>query len=359
MRGVNHQLLSNKSLDNLGKALKQYSVELANDGIDINHFTIIDVIDDFEEVRKLLGHQKIILYSGSYGTRVALLYSYRYPDAIKRSLMVGVNPPGYCMWYPENTNLIIHTYDSIYTAQSGSVDISIEESIRKSFERMPQRWSFFKLDAGKIKAATFFLLFDKKNAVMVFDAYRRAALKDDYSGLYLMQLACDYVPGLNYGDLFSKAVSADFNAEIDYRQLFRINDLEIGAPASLLYWGVSNNWPIKLIDEEYRKPRRSNTETLLISGNLDITNPPLVAKEKLLPYLQNGKQVILKDMAHCGDLMYLQYDAYTHMVLRFIDDGIVDTSKFKHDPVCFKTKKSFNKIAKMYYPVVLILSLLK
>ena len=46
---------------------------------------------------------------------------------------------------------------------------------------------------------------------MVFEAYRKAALKGDYSGLYLMQPAYDYlVPGMfTRGDLFNKGASAD------------------------------------------------------------------------------------------------------------------------------------------------------
>jgi hypothetical protein len=76
-----------------------------------------------------------------------------------------------------------------------------------AFVQMPKRWSCFRLEAEKIKAASFVLLFEKKNAIMVFDAYRRAALKKDYSGLYLMQLASNYIfpKVFVYGDLFSKA----------------------------------------------------------------------------------------------------------------------------------------------------------
>jgi pimeloyl-ACP methyl ester carboxylesterase len=359
IKGLHHKMLSNESLDNLGLHMKQYNDELIKQGIDINNFTITDVVDDFEDVRKQLGYTKVNILSGSYGTRVALLYSYRYPNSIKRSLMVGINPPGHCVWMPEYTTRIIKTYDSIFKAQTKTNDLSIEESIRLAFVQMPKRWSFFRLDADKIKAASFVLLFEKKNAIMVFDAYRKAALKKDYSGLYLMQLACDYLfPRIFvYGDLFCKAVSADFDPAINYRQLYRPDSNALGSPLSMLFWGSSASWPMKMIDEEYRKPKKNNTETLMISGNLDIANPAEIATKELLPYLPNGKQIILKDMSHVGDLIYLQHDAFKHMALKFFDEGAVDTSLFKNDPVSFKPKKSFNKMAKVYYPLVLILSL--
>jgi pimeloyl-ACP methyl ester carboxylesterase len=134
-------------------------------------------VDDFEDVRKQLGHQQIHLYSGSYGTRIAFLYTCKYPAAVKRSFMFGINPPGRCIWYAEDLRRIIGTYDSLYKAQTGQVGVSIEESIRQSFERMPERWTIFKLDADKIRTATFFMMFTRENAVSVLSAYKKAALK--------------------------------------------------------------------------------------------------------------------------------------------------------------------------------------
>jgi pimeloyl-ACP methyl ester carboxylesterase len=361
MLGLHHRMLSTESLDYIGSCMKQYYEKLRKQGIDVNNFTMIDVIDDFEDIRKQLGYSKINLLSGSYGTRVALLYSYRYPDAIKRSLMVGINPPGNFIWWPENTSHIIKTYDSICKKQSSAGDISIEESIRLAITQMPKRWSFFKLDADKIKVASFLLLFDKNNATMVFDAYSKAALKKDYSGLYLMQLMCDYIlpKAMVWGDAFSKSLSADFDPAVNYQQSFRPDSTSIGAPVSLLLFGSAINWPMKMIAEEYRKPRISKTETLMIGGNLDISAPAKNATIELLPYLPNGNQVILKDMSHCGNLFWLQWGAFKHMALRFFDEGEVDTTLFKHDPVSFKSRKSFNKMAKWYYPVVLIMSIIK
>jgi hypothetical protein len=263
--------------------------------------------------------------------------------------MLGVNPPGHFLWYPENTADIIKTYDSIYTTQSTAESISIEESIRLAFIQKPEQLSLFRLDSDKIKAASFLLLLSKKSAVMVFDTYRKAALKKDYSGLYLMQLAYDYlIPKmmLPMGDCISKSVSADYDPAINYRQLFRPDSASIGAPMSLLSWGGFGKFPIKMIDEEYRKPKTSYTETLMISGNLDNSTPAEIAADELLPWLPNGKQIILEDMAHCGDLIWLQHNAYKHMVLKYFDEGVVDATQFKHDPVSFKPEKSISRIAK-------------
>ena len=51
-----------------------------------------DYIDDLERVRKALGHDKINVWGGSYGSRVALRYMKRYPQKIRVAVLDGVAP---------------------------------------------------------------------------------------------------------------------------------------------------------------------------------------------------------------------------------------------------------------------------
>ena len=359
LRGKHHQMFSDESIENSGKALNKFYTDLKDKGIDINNYTITDVIDDFEDVKKQLGHDKINLYSGSYGTRVALLYSYKYPESVKRSFMYGINPPGRCVWYPDDLKRIIRRYDSLYTVQYGDQEKTIEECISTSFEKMPRRWTVFKLDADKIRLASFFLMFQKNDAISVFAAYRKAAVKGDYSGLYLLQLAADYVPPLNMFDLINKAASADYDSTINYKELGRAVNYDLGSPGTALYWSLCKYWPVELIQDEYRFTQENHTETLLVSGSLDVTDPPWIPENELMKYLPAGRRVILKEMAHCGDMGGLQHDAFVNMVQKFFNEGITDTSGFRYDPVSFEPGKNFNKMAKVFYPLVLILSILR
>ena len=64
-----------KSLENI----KQCAQDLTNQGIDLEGYTMLEVIDDMEAARKLLGYNKIHLLSQSYGTRLAQIYAHRYP----------------------------------------------------------------------------------------------------------------------------------------------------------------------------------------------------------------------------------------------------------------------------------------
>jgi pimeloyl-ACP methyl ester carboxylesterase len=360
IRGVGHSLFSEKSIENLQKSTTKYIDGLKKKNIDLKNFTIVDVLNDFEEARKMLGYEKINLLSISYGTRCALLYGYKYPQSVNKSVMIGVNPPGHFVWWPEKTEHIISKYDSLYHLKEPD-GLSIEKSIELSFEKMPKKWSLFTLNPEKIKAVSFVLMYSKTNAVKMFDSYQMAAKKGDYSGLYFMQLAYDYLlPGLfTWGDFFNKGMSADFDKNLNYIDLFQPDKSKIGAPLSLLIWGGGLLWDNVLIEEEYRKVQYSDVQTLMIGGNLDVSTPPEYATEKLLPYMANAQQVILKEMAHVDDIMWLQKEAFNNLVSKYYLSGSIDTTMYVYDNVEFKTKGSFNRIAKSWYPIVLIMSLLK
>ncbi len=53
-----------------------------------------------EDARRALDYDRINLLSSSYGTRLAMIYAWMYPTIIHRSAMIGVNPPGHFVWYP-------------------------------------------------------------------------------------------------------------------------------------------------------------------------------------------------------------------------------------------------------------------
>jgi pimeloyl-ACP methyl ester carboxylesterase len=357
IKGKGAQLLSDESLDNATHIIKKYANEIKEKGFNLTKYTILDVIDDMEYARKALQMPKINLYSVSYGTRVALLYGYKYPNSINRSVMVGANPPGHFKWYPQKTEQLLDKYDSLYKAQN--LPGSIKESMKKAFAQMPKRWAGFKLDADKIKAATFSFIYDVDAAAMVFDAYFKVAQKHDYSGLYLLQLLFDISMTKNnlWGDMLAKGLSADFEPNINYREWHHSSgkNTVLGPNISLLLWNLADGWKPELIPEEYRKVQLSNVETLIISGNLDNSTPADFATEKLLPSLPNGQQVILKDYSHVMTDNH-QKDQIRAMMAQYYKTGQADTSNIKYQPINFKPKKSINKMAKWGYPVWAVLS---
>src|SRR5262249_10892415 len=99
-------------------------------------------------------------------------------------------------------------------------------------------------------------------------------------------------------------------------------------------------WPASPRENEYSRMRRSDVETLLIGGALDFATPPQVAARKLLPYLPNGRQVVLPGFGHTDSFWADQPDAGTHLTNTFIDSGRVDTSQYTPQRVDFTPEVS-------------------
>jgi pimeloyl-ACP methyl ester carboxylesterase len=342
-KGLRHQLLSDQSLDHIQRKMNAYLTELQQKGIDLNKYTMLDVIDDIEYARQALGYKKVNLLSVSYGTRVALLYSYRYPQALNRTVMIGPNPPGHFIWQAQKTDEILDRYDSLYQAQNRSdYQGSIKGAMTRAFQKMPKRWSVYKLDADKIKVGTFAALFSTEFAAMAFDYYFKAANDGDYSGLYLIQLLVDTGEPI-IGDMYVKAVSADFQADVDYRKTFRASQTVLGGNASLLYWGIAGKWSQNLLPEEYRTCRVTPLPTLVISGHLDVSTPADFATEELMPFLSNGQHVSLANLSHAD--IFRKAMRTPDFLSSYYDSGEVKAALVEtNNEVNFVPEKKFSKL---------------
>ncbi|MFH0990050.1 MAG: alpha/beta hydrolase [bacterium] len=344
-------LLGEESMKTIGRAWSASAKRLTAQGIDLNGYTMLEVIEDNESVRKVLGYERINLISGSYGTRVAYLYGLKYPNSIYRSVMISVNPPGRFVWEPQMIDTQLKHYAALWSRDSilSFRSPDLYTAMRTVLNAMPRTWLAFSINPEKVKVVTFALLFHRNTAAMVFDAYVAAA-QGDPSGLALMSLAYDYiVPSLmTWGDLASKAVSADFDSARNYCADIDPSDMPLGSPMSKLLWGPLNYgcWPMEQLPEEFRKPQQSYVETLLMSGSVDFSTPAEFATKELLPYLKYGKQVILSECGHVNDVLYVNPENTRRILTSYYDTGTPNTSMNVYIPMDFSVRWGFPVIAK-------------
>jgi pimeloyl-ACP methyl ester carboxylesterase len=345
-------LLGEESMKTIGRAWVASAKRLTSQGIDLDGYTMIEVIEDNEAVRKALGYERINLISESYGTRVAYLYGLKHPGSINRSVMIGANPPGRFGWNPEMIDTQLKRY-SVLWSQDSVMSLKSKDlyaDMQTVLNNMPRKWLLLSIDPGKVKVVTFCLLFQRKTAAMVFDTYV-AAKQGDPSGLALMSLAYDYVlPSMfTWGDLASKAVSADFDSTHNYSLEMEPPGLPLGSPLSKLLWGPLQygRWPTQQLPDEFRQLRNSDVETLLLSGSMDFSTPAENATKEFLPYLKNGKQVILSEYGHVGDVMYINRDNTRRMISSFYHTGVVDTSMNAYNKMDFNVSWGFPTLAKV------------
>jgi pimeloyl-ACP methyl ester carboxylesterase len=88
-------LLSDASLESYGAAGARCAERLQGSGVDLAGYTMTETINDMEDTRMAMGYERINLLGASYGTRLAMIYEWMYPESLFRIVMAAVNPPGH------------------------------------------------------------------------------------------------------------------------------------------------------------------------------------------------------------------------------------------------------------------------
>lgn len=349
--GDGRSVSSDESLAMMTDAVRACRERLESAGVDLTGYTMQAVVEDVEAARVALGYERVNLLSESYGTRVAQIYAALHPESVFRSAMIGVNPPGRFVWEPQTVDSQIEQYARLWSRDEAARARSqnLDETMKRVSHNMPRRWLFFPIDAGKVNAMAFVLFFNRNTSAIVFDAYV-AADHGDPSGLALMSMAYDFfVPkSFVWGDFFAKGASADLDLTRDYAADLRDADSIIGSPISLMVWSpLSKAWEDELLPVKLRQTQPVDVPTLLLSGSVDFSTPAEYARDELLPSLQDGKQIIISEAGHVGDVWNVQPAATLLALTTFYDTGAADDSLFTYSPMDFNVKLGFPLLAKI------------
>lgn len=122
----------------------------------------------------------------------------------------------------------------------------------------------------------------------------------------------------------------------------------------MLVFGSSGTLDTESIPIEYQKLRISETETLILNGELDVSTPVDYTNKELLPYMTNSKQIVLKNMSH-SDVSNAQPENYRKVINEFFLTGTIDTKAFETKPINFKPKYKLHRKAKWWFPIIVFL----
>ena len=166
------------------------------DGVDLAGYTLPERADDLEAARVALGYERIDLLSESAGTRTAMIYAWRHPKSVHRSVMLAVNPPGHFLYDAKTTDAQIGRYSEL-CAQDGSCSARTNDlaaSMRRTSADMPDHFAFLPIDKGNVKLTSFFGLMESTVGGRAALGPRTiaawlSAAKGDASGFWLQSLA--------------------------------------------------------------------------------------------------------------------------------------------------------------------------
>ena len=319
------------------------AARLKSDGVDLAGYGLPAQVDDLEAVRKALGYDRIDLLSESVGTRTAMIYAWRYPDSIHRSVMVAVNPPGHFVWDGKTTDEQIERYSAACAEDASCSARTDDLAALMGRTSVPDKWLFLPVEDGNVRIASFFGLMETTMesaplaGPMTVDSWLADA-DGDASGFWFQSLAARlFLPKAFVWGQYASVGRLDAGEARAYLASDPPDSTLDDAGTRFLWGGgrLADAWPATPGEDDYDRVRPSSVETLMIGGALDFAVPPQAATKEVLPYLSNGEQVVLPGIGHALSFWTQQADAGTHLVNTYFDTGRVDRSRYGPQTVDF------------------------
>ena len=361
--------LTEKAMRADAAAYEKCAERLQDEGFDLAGYTLPQRVDDLDAARKALGYERVDLLSESAGTRTALIYAWRYPRRIHRSVMIGANPPGHFLWDARTTGEQIRRYGALCAddASCRPRTTDLAASIHSASTHMPDHWWFLPIREGNVRLGAFFGLMHATtdgagplNGPWTIDMLLDAE-NGDGSGAWLMSLLTQAVfpKAQVWGDVAAVARADAGHARLVATRADRGSVLGSPGTEFLTAGGrLFESWPASSDENLYTRVRDSDVETLLIGGRLDVATPPQNGTRELLPHLKNGSEVVLPDIGHTDDFWTYQTPAANRLINTFLDSGRVDTSLYTRTSVDFTPALSLGSIAAIVLGAMLALAAL-
>jgi len=347
--------LAKASLSAYSKAFASCAQRLERSGVDLAGYTLPEQADDIEAARVALGYTRIDLLSESAGTRLGMIYQWRYPNSVDRSVMVGVNPPGNFIYSGAEIDQGIERYSALCAQEPAcrARTANLAASMQHTAAHMPSSWYGLPIKPGNALVGTFLGLTETTGAPlsgpMTLNSWISAA-HGDPSGLWLLSTMANLTlpQSFTWGE-FASIGMADTQPVERYFSSGADRGSIIGNPLGEFLWGaggLAHAWPANPGENQYTSVQNSSVPTLLIGGTLDFETPAQNATKELLPHLSNGHQVILSGLGHVDDFFSYEPSASTQLLTTFYATGQVDTSRYTQHKVSFATPSSQATIAK-------------
>src|SRR3954470_10791558 len=359
-----HDFVGTSFYDAYEAGLSECAARLQKHGVDLAGYSVPERVDDFEAARRALGYRSIDLLSESAGTRTALIYAWRYPKSIHRSVLLGVNPPGHFIWYPRLNDAQVHKYAVLCSRDDwcSSKTDDLAATLRSTSRDMPERWGLLRIKPGNAEAGSFYGLMHSTGAAspisspMTISSWL-ATEHGDPSGLWFLSTLSQ----MAFPDIQLKGESAAIaRTDAAYARRYfaapRGEHSIIGSPATDFLWAggrLLDGWPANPDENLYGRVRTSKVETLVINGDLDFATPPQNAHRQLMPYLPNGHELVLQGLGHTDDFWSYQPRASSPLVNTYLNRGVVDDSLYVTNRVELEPDFAQTTIAKIMLAVFL------
>jgi pimeloyl-ACP methyl ester carboxylesterase len=275
-------------------------------------YTTPYAVEDLDAVRETLGYQRINLWAGSYGTRVALEYLRQHPDRVRTAVLDGLAPVSLMLpWHAEQDALraltllddscrdecraqfgdLLAQADAIALRLRAAPElIALEHPRTGHLTEVPLTHESF---AGLLRMA----LYQRDLAQLIPLTLSRASAGDyrTLAALLVLAEAQQEEMGISMGMHYTILCNEDFPRMISREPVDSHHFLGLNLVDGL--HEICDFWPRAALREGYYEPVRSDAPLLLLSGQRDPVTPPRWA-ELTAETLPNSRHLVVPGGHH-------------------------------------------------------------
>lgn len=303
---------------------------------DPRYYTTFNSIEDLEDVRKALGYDKINLYGGSYGTRMAFVYLRQHPDVLRSVIIDGVAPPDWPIGLTmardaqRSFELLLERCGKDPGCSKAFPNLKAElNSLASDLEQNPVTLTVADPVTGEdktfkftraalvstVRTLSYFGETQSFLPLLIHQAYER----HDLSRLAAQALNSGNLIKLNTPMHMSVVCAEDAPLMTPEKAEELAKDTYVGEASVEPYLKLCPTWPTLPPPRGWSDPVKSDVPVLLISGELDPVTPPSNA-EAAARTLTHSRTLVVPGEGH-GVIMR---GCVPKLAAEFFDKGTAD-----------------------------------
>ncbi|MBA6351721.1 MULTISPECIES: alpha/beta fold hydrolase [unclassified Colwellia] len=279
---------------------------------DLSQYNSENAIRDFDAVRVALGHEKINIYGGSYGTRAALVYMRLFPDALNSVVLDSVGPievpiGTFGQSSARSFNLLLENCQQDESCNSAYP--SLKDDFTAVIARLEQAPVNLKIAHPRLGTKTDFVLsrskFISNLRMQLYSMQTRTlvplvihqAFLGNYQPMIGLIAMSEGGMGMYVGLTLNIVCNEDFPKITTEMFAGDANNTFGGNDSHSAWLQACPLWPKYAVSDDFYQSVTANIPTLILSGNLDPVTPPSNGDEsaKTLP---NNHHIVSKNSAH-------------------------------------------------------------
>lgn len=321
----------------LAQAFSRWSAS----GVDLAGYDILNITADVNDLRRALGHEKIVLRGCSFGSQWSLAYMARWPETVDRAVLSGVEPLDYgydspdWIWasmarvaraaeiqprmaarIPEG-GVMMALRTVISRLEAASVTVTIRDPAGAGDLRVP-------VGADDLRAVLTDLSLGKRRPRENLAQWPRFVL-EMYAGdfRFLAVRTAETRARSRTESLLLATMNHSVGIDADRAaRLFQEPAATWLGDINLKESVTRSRAPTPQVDDAFRQERTIDIPTLLIAGDYDWSTP-IENAERLSALLTSGKLVTIEGGRHCTETNYgelsMEQPSATNALYGFID----------------------------------------